>query len=278
MHPNQSPTLIELDCEEAFTQCPPQEQQRLHDALARVRAEVVVEDLRMLHGEIPTPAEKQPLDAAFLELPERLLLGYRNHGATSELGRLLQSAERLRERVDRVVLLGIGGSYMGPRALLDALCEFEGVGLIFTYPNADAGHKIIIEEIGKFVSDHPDSIFVKALGREKYFSCINCCDGVIGNSSSGLSEVPSFKKGTVNIGDRQKGREKAASVIDCESNKDAISRAIRELLSPIFQQQLVNVNNPYGKSGASLKVKQILVNYPLERLVKKSFFDINASI
>ena len=123
MHPNQSPTLIELDCEEAFTQCPPQEQQRLHDALARVRAEVVVEDLRMLRGEIPTPAEKQPLDAAFLELPERLLLGYRNHGATSELGRLLQSAERLRERVDRVVLLGIGGSYMGPRALLDALCH-----------------------------------------------------------------------------------------------------------------------------------------------------------
>ena len=123
VHSDPANALLEVDFEEAFTSCPSPEKQRLNDALLRVRTEVVVEDQRMLRGEIATPEAKQPLDAGFLDLPERLLTEYRSQGSASELGCLLASAERLREHVDQVVLLGIGGSYMGPRALMEALCH-----------------------------------------------------------------------------------------------------------------------------------------------------------
>ena len=97
---------------------------------------------------------------------------------------------------------------------------------------------------------------------------------MVGNSSSGLAEVPSFRKGTVNIGDRQRGRLKADSVIDCAPDRQSIAEALRTLYSPEFQSTLPTVRNPYGEGGASEKVVRILQEYPLDQLLKKSFYDI----
>ena len=99
-------------------------------------------------------------------------------------------------------------------------------------------------------------------------------DGVVGNSSSGLMEVPSFKKGTVNIGDRQLGRLQAASVINCEPTRASIQSALQRLYSVDFQEKLSRVVNPYGQGGASAKVVDALKRYTLNGLVKKTFHDL----
>ena len=100
-------------------------------------------------------------------------------------------------------------------------------------------------------------------------------DFVIGNSSSGLSEVPTFKKATVNIGDRQKGRLKASSVIDCEPSQGQICDAIKKLYSDEFKSELETVTNPYGSGGASDAVVKILEQSMFDDLLKKTFFDLN---
>lgn len=96
-------------------------------------------------------------------------------------------------------------------------------------------------------------------------------DAMIGNSSSGLTEAPSFKIGTINIGDRQKGRIKAESVIDCEPDKKSIRQALRKFYSEEFQKRLADVKNPYDEGGASFKIKEILKSFPLANILKKSF-------
>jgi GDP/UDP-N,N'-diacetylbacillosamine 2-epimerase (hydrolysing) len=98
---------------------------------------------------------------------------------------------------------------------------------------------------------------------------------VVGNSSSGLIEVPSFRKGTVNIGDRQRGRLKAGSVIDCAPDRQSIADALRTLYSAEFQSGLAMVRNPYGEGGASDKVVRVLQEYPLDQLLKKPFYDLD---
>ena len=98
-------------------------------------------------------------------------------------------------------------------------------------------------------------------------------DAVVGNSSSGLAEAPSFQIGTVNIGDRQRGRLKAASVIDCEPDYDSIRHALEKLYSSSFQNQLASVRNHYGEGGASAAVVKTLEKYPFDGLLKKKFHD-----
>ena len=102
-------------------------------------------------------------------------------------------------------------------------------------------------------------------------------DGMIGNSSSGLIEAPSFRIGTVNIGDRQRGRLKAASVIDCLPERTAIRGAIERLYAPEFQEILRSVRNPYGDGGASEQVVATLANVSLGDIVKKRFFDLSCA-
>ena len=97
---------------------------------------------------------------------------------------------------------------------------------------------------------------------------------MVGNSSSGLTEVPSFRKGTINIGDRQRGRLKAESVIDCSPDRKAIAAALRRLYSPEFRATLKTVRNPYGEGGASDKIVHVLRGYLLESILKKSFHDL----
>jgi UDP-N-acetylglucosamine 2-epimerase len=101
-------------------------------------------------------------------------------------------------------------------------------------------------------------------------------DGVVGNSSIGIVEAPTMKIGTVNIGDRQKGRSMAKSVINCRPEKEAISEAISKLYLPLFRSSLGDVKNPYGDGGAVKKVVKIITNIELKDIVKKSFYDLNS--
>ena len=156
--------------------------------------------------------------------------------------------------------------------LLAALGALKDTHLIFTMPNADTGGRIAIEMIERFVAGHKNARAYVSLGEQRYLSCIRHVDAVVGNSSSGLIEVPSFGKATLNIGDRQRGRLKAPSVIDCPPERSAISAALQHLYSPAFQAQLSAARNPYGGVGASERVVAVLRDYPLEGILKKSFY------
>jgi len=158
--------------------------------------------------------------------------------------------------------------------LLSALSELKDTRLIFTMPNADAEGRLIFREINKFCKYYSNAHVYTSLGQLNYFSCMKYVDGVVGNSSSGLTEMPSFKKGTINIGDRQKGRQKADSVIDCEPRRDSIRQAIIKLYSKDFQSQLPFVENPYGNGGASIKITRHLESADLTGLLKKQFFNL----
>lgn len=161
------------------------------------------------------------------------------------------------------------------QALLDALEELNDARLIFTLPNADTGGRSLIQMVERFVSKHDNARAYSSLGQLRYLSCVAQVDGVVGNSSSGLLEVPSFKKPTINIGDRQRGRLLASSVINCLPNKKDISAALQKLYDEDFQKSLANVQNPYGEGGASESIVATLKNVPLDKLVKKRFYDLH---
>ena len=158
--------------------------------------------------------------------------------------------------------------------LLSALSNFGDSSLIFTAPNSDTGSRWLSKMISDFVTDHKNAHFFTSLGQLKYFSCLAQVDGVIGNSSSGLAEAPSFGVGTVNIGDRQKGRLKAESVIDCQPESAAIASAIERLYSSEFRQKLKAVQNPYGNGGASVSISKLLATIELDGILKKEFYDL----
>jgi len=171
--------------------------------------------------------------------------------------------------------IGVAATQM--QELLEALAQLKDTKLIFTLPNADTDGRELIGMIRHFVRLNPNARAYTSLGQLRYLSCLAQVDGVVGNSSSGLLEVPTFKKGTINIGDRQKGRLQAGSVINCEPEKNSIARALTQLYSPQFQAHLQNITNPYGDGGASEKVVNTLKCYPLKDIVKKTFYDLPAS-
>jgi GDP/UDP-N,N'-diacetylbacillosamine 2-epimerase (hydrolysing) len=158
--------------------------------------------------------------------------------------------------------------------LLDALKALKDTQIIFTLPNADTGGRFLIKMVQNFVAEHTNARAYDSLGQLRYLSCISHMDGVVGNSSSGIIEVPSLKKGTINIGDRQRGRIQADSVINCEPTRESITTALEQLYSDAFQARLHNVTNPYGEGGASAKVVNTLKHYPLDDIVKKTFYDL----
>lgn len=161
------------------------------------------------------------------------------------------------------------------QCLLDSLLEIKDVYLIFTMPNADSNSRIIKLMVDKFVSSHEQiSISFTTMGHLNYLSTLQYVDGVVGNSSSGLLEAPTFKVGTINIGDRQKGRLKAMSVIDCEPTKESIKNGFTKLYSTDFQKKLLSVVNPYGEGGATAKIMDILKSEPIPKELKKEFNDL----
>lgn len=160
------------------------------------------------------------------------------------------------------------------RALLAVLDKRRDTHLVFTFPNADTDGRALIPLIEEFVARHPNARAYKSLGYVRYLSCLSLVDGVVGNSSSGLLEAPSFRKGAVNVGARQRGRARAASVIDCEPTEAAIEAALQKLYSPEFQAALPGVRNPYGDGGASARIVDVLEEVELQGLVRKVFHDL----
>ncbi len=157
--------------------------------------------------------------------------------------------------------------------LLAGLDEFPDATIVFTYPNADTGGRALIERVDEWiaVNKHRAKAFV-SLGQQRYLSLMREADAVIGNSSSGLCEAPALKKATVNIGDRQKGRLKAASIIDAAENKNAIVAAINKALSAGFRADLPATKPSYGSGDVSRRIKDTLK--AVESKTQKPFFDI----
>jgi GDP/UDP-N,N'-diacetylbacillosamine 2-epimerase (hydrolysing) len=158
--------------------------------------------------------------------------------------------------------------------LLAALDALSDTRVIFTMANADTGSRVLRQMVDAFVASHANAAAFESLGQLRYLSCLKLVDGVVGNSSSGLAEAPSLGVGTVNIGDRQRGRLKADSVIDCPPQRDAILAAIRQLYDPAFRQVVAQAVNPYGQGGASDKIVRALQTVALDGIVKKSFHNL----
>ena len=161
------------------------------------------------------------------------------------------------------------------KILLDVLDDLKDMYLIFTMPNADSYGRIIKKMINDFVKCRPEkTISFTSMGILNYLSTLQFVDGVVGNSSSGLAEVPTFKIGTINVGDRQKGRLKAGSIIDCEPTKKSIKQALDKLYSKNFQKNIDTVKNPYGEGDAAKKIIKLLINEPIPAEIKKEFYDL----
>lgn len=158
--------------------------------------------------------------------------------------------------------------------LLEALHMFgPETGLIFTKPNADPEGREIIRLMEDFVSQHLNAVAFSSLGELRYLSIITYVDAVVGNSSSGIYEVPSFKKPTVNIGDRQKGRLQAASVINCAPERHEIEKAIREALA----KDCSTAVNPYGDGNSSIKILHIIKSITdYKALLLKQFHEMGS--
>lgn len=159
--------------------------------------------------------------------------------------------------------------------LLNAIDKLEDTNIIFTKANSDTDGRVINYMIDEYVSkNHQKSICFASLGQLRYLSALQYVDVVVGNSSSGLIEAPSFKIGTINIGDRQKGRIKATSVIDCQPNEASIQKAFLKLYSKEFQEALKTTINPYEDGYASKKIVEVLKNADLDNILKKTFYDL----
>jgi GDP/UDP-N,N'-diacetylbacillosamine 2-epimerase (hydrolysing) len=173
------------------------------------------------------------------------------------------------------VTLELENSEIQLKNLLSVLKSLKNTNLFFTFSNADTNNLIINKLILDFNKTNNNSYVFKSLGHVNFFSILNYVDGLIGNSSSGLLEMPSFKKATIDIGNRQKGRLKAASVIECDPQKEYIKKAIEKIYTNEFQNSLQNVVNPYGNGGASNKIITILEELELDNILQKKFYDYN---
>jgi len=159
--------------------------------------------------------------------------------------------------------------------ILECLDMLEGTSLIFTKANADEGGEKINALLEDFVGLNKDkAVLFSSLGQLRYLSGLQYVDAVIGNTSSGIVEAPSFKIGSINIGDRQKGRVQASSVLNTTLSKDSITRALTQLYTSEFKEVLKQVTNPYYQKNSSFKTKEILKNIELDGIINKEFQDI----
>ncbi len=162
------------------------------------------------------------------------------------------------------------------RELLAACSEYDNMKYIITLSNADKGGNLINNEIKEFVDSFNRAIWVTSLGSLRYYSALKYASCVIGNSSSGIIEAPSFHIPTINIGDRQKGRIQSSSVINCMPEKEIILNAIRKASSTEFKQVCKDAVNPNGDGNTSGKVVNILREVWKNGIdIKKSFHNIS---
>ena len=156
--------------------------------------------------------------------------------------------------------------------LLKALIEFDSYKLVFTATNSDTDGRIILKTISDFVAKNKNRArLFYSLGQKKYLSTLKHAELLIGNSSSGIIETPSPFKPSINIGNRQKGRVKAKSVIDSKQSLEAIKRSIKLGISKNFQKNLKDLTNPYGKGDSSIKIVEQIKKINLNELLAKKF-------
>lgn len=159
--------------------------------------------------------------------------------------------------------------------LLNVIDTLDDTHIIFTKANSDTDGRIINQMIDEYVQKNSNkSIAFTSLGQLRYLSALQYVDAVVGNSSSGLLEAPSFKIGTINIGDRQKGRICASSVINCQPEEKSMKKAFKLLYSEEFDKSLKIVKNPYDNGNTSCKIVQEIKKVNLKEMLKKTFYDI----
>ena len=161
------------------------------------------------------------------------------------------------------------------KELLSVLERYPDHKLIFTGTNADTGGRIIDRMVKEYKTAHPSQcLVIPSLGYLRYLSAMKLCKAVVGNSSSGVLEAPALKVPSINIGDRQKGRIKAGSVINCEPYADSIYEALKKINDDSFQIKIKNMVIPFEKSGTAERIKKIIKHVDLTDILKKKFFDI----
>ncbi len=158
--------------------------------------------------------------------------------------------------------------------LFSAIKFYSEIQFIFTMSNPDKKGKFIWQKIIEFCEGVDNCIYIKSFGQKRYFAALNYVDGVIGNSSSGIIEVPSFGKGSINIGKRQEGRVQAKSVINVECEFNSIKKGIKKLYEPEFNLRLKNINNPYEKVDTIKNIINVLKTIEIKNILKKKFNDI----
>lgn len=165
------------------------------------------------------------------------------------------------------------------RELFAALERFPTLRLIFTKSNADSGGGEINALIDEYVARHPRrAVAFFSMGYLRYLSAMRDCAMVVGNSSSGILEAPAFHVPTVDIGDRQKGRLAAASVLHCEAEADSVAAAMKKAISPAFQRLCATAENPFGDGHTSEKIVAAMKEKLTEGIsLKKSFYDVEFS-
>lgn len=174
------------------------------------------------------------------------------------------------------VTLDKDGAISALKQLLSALAEYPDHKFIITYPNADTHGRGLILLLEEFKEKYPEQVLlVKSLGQLRYLSVLKYCELVIGNSSSGLIEAPTFNVPTINIGNRQQGRIAGDTVIHCDGDKDSITRALKLANSTDFKEKCRVANNPYGQGNSSQRILDIILTCPLTNMVYKRFYDFH---
>jgi UDP-hydrolysing UDP-N-acetyl-D-glucosamine 2-epimerase len=175
------------------------------------------------------------------------------------------------------VTLEAGDTAAQVDALAAALAATDG-DVVISYPGSDALHRTVVGRLERLAADRPATRLVAALGEDTYCSLLREADAMVGNSSSGLIEAPSFRLPVVNIGSRQRGRLRAANVIDVEPAKDEILAGLRRALHPDFRRSLAGMANPYGDGRAAPRIVGVLETVELgPRLIRKRFVDADGS-
>lgn len=247
-----------------------------------------VSKMSHLHFTAAEPYRKRVIQLG--EIPERVFnvgaIGLDNFEKLNLLSRSeLESALNFSLNPGPVILctyhpltLSEEGAGVGMRKLLESLDRFKNSKVLFTKGNADTGGRIINEMIDDYAAKNASRVATLVnLGQVRYLSLLCEADVVLGNSSSGILEAPTARTPTINIGDRQRGRLKAPSVIDCDESTDAISAAIERALSPGFQEIAAAGKTLFGEGGASRRIKQVLKETPLDGILLKRFYDLPGS-